>query len=147
MSFLPALFNQWHLLITRLSNVVNQNGSIMSAEMLRNWFRTLDALVSMSSAVSTSYPTGVNYQEKDSNAVGRKATESIRDRFVKELGWLIGVKPSTSVPSPPQSQISARTASGASSHDGQAIQAVANQMMDSRMMMMDGDRDESDEEL
>jgi len=149
MSFLPALFNQWHLLITRLSNVVNQNGSILSAEMLRNWFKTLDSLVNMASEVPSAYGVSVNYKDKDSNSVGRKASETIRDRFVKELGWLIGIRVSAPLQQSPASVDHAgRTGASLSSHDNHSIQAVASQMKDSRMMMMmDGDREESDEEL
>jgi len=121
LSFLPALFNQWHILATRLSTLVNQNGRVLSAESVRTWFRQLDVLV--------------NLEEGASSAVGRKASEAVRERFVKELGWLVGVRI-------PQSQ-------SQSQPQPQSVQAMAAQMMDSKMLADDDDEEEeeSDEEL
>lgn len=131
--FLPALINQWHVLVTKLSNLVNQNGRVLSAEMVRTWFKQLDSLVDVDLStihVSSSQSTA---SDNDATSVGRKACEAVRERFVKELGWLIGIR-------------TPAIATGSQGPQGQGgIQAVANQFMDSRMMM--ADNEESDEEL
>lgn len=126
--FLPALINQWHVLVTKLSNLVNQNGRVLSAEMVRTWFKQLDALVDVD--ISGNTHAVISNIDNDATSVGRKASESVRERFIKELGWLVGI----------------RTPASSTAPQGQGgIQAVANQFMDSRMMM--ADNDESDEEL
>ncbi|KAK9897205.1 hypothetical protein P389DRAFT_188866 [Cystobasidium minutum MCA 4210] len=137
--FLPALINQWHVLVTKLSNLVNQNGRVLSAEMVRNWFKQLDALVDVDTSASTTSTT--NNTENDSTSVGRKACEAVRERFVKELGWLVGIR----TPVYTNTSTTSGTSGAQQQHNQGGIQAVANQFMDSRMMMMDND--ESDEEL
>jgi hypothetical protein len=131
--FLPALINQWHVLVTKLSNLVNQNGRVLSAEMVRTWFKQLDSLVDVDIAgiyMPTSQPFA---NENDASSVGRKATEAIRERFIKELGWLVGIRTPAFSMNTQGNQVQG------------GIQAVANQFMDSRMMMTEND--ESDEEL
>ena len=69
----PGLINAWHVFITRLSNQVNKQGKIMSAENVRTRFRLLDEVCSGSGGVT------------------RKAMEDVRERMIKEIGWLAGV--------------------------------------------------------
>lgn len=96
--------------------------------MVRTWFKQLDALVDVD--VSGSTHSTISNIDNDATSVGRKACESVRERFIKELGWLVGIRTPAASTAP-------------QGHGG--IQAVANQFMDSRMMM--ADNDESDEEL
>lgn len=132
-SFLPPLFNQWHLHITRLGALVNQQGRVLGAEMLRGWFRSLDSLVNPPLPLGFAQAQqGGNYRE-DTGNVGRKAAEAVRERFTRELGWLVGVR---ATPPPSQSQSQSQSQSAAS---------LSNQM-DSKMMMADNGED-TDEEL
>lgn len=133
-SLLPPLFNQWHTQITRLGALVNQHGRVLGAEMVRGWFRNLDALI------NPPLPLGIaaNATNDDAASVGRRAAEAVRERFTRELGWLIGVRP--------QAQVQQAFGNGGSTGFGSAGQASAltNQMADSRMM---DNGDDSDEEL
>lgn len=133
-SFLPPLYNQWHHLITKLSTSVNQGGTILSAEMLRGWFRNLDTLVSvesvaaMATANSAASPSAVAIA--DAGSVGRKASEAVRDRFVKELGWLVGIR---------------QTVAPFSTAALSPYRSASTQVIDSRMMGDNGE--DTDEEL
>lgn len=139
MSFLPSLFNQWHLLATRLSTTVNSNGRVLSAETVRAWFRHLDELVNI--PVDTMHNVS-----SDASNVGRKASEAVRERFIRELGWLVGIKTVQAQDQQQQQQQSLSFArmQSPSQQQQQGVQAVASQMqmMDSKMM-----DDDSDEEL
>jgi hypothetical protein len=130
--FLPALINQWHVLATKLSTLVNQNGRVLSAEMVRTWFKQLDSLIDID-AGQVRFTSETSPSVQDTSSVGRKACEAVKERFIKELGWLVGIRTvvTTAPLHQPQSQ--------------QGVQAVASQLMDSRMMM--ADNDDSDEEL
>lgn len=101
--------------------------------MVRTWFKQLDSLVNIDIS-GIQIPTSQSIvTDNDASSVGRKATEAIRERFVKELGWLVGIR-------------TPAFSSHLQGHQGQGgIQAVANQFMDSKMMMTEND--ESDEEL
>jgi len=139
LSFLPSLFNQWHLLATRLSTLVNGNGKVLSAETVRSWFRHLDELVNIST-------DNMHSHTSDTSNVGRKASEAVRERFVRELGWLVGIK-TVQVQQEQQThmmfgRIQSPTHHIAPQQQQQGVQAVASQMMDSKMM-----DDDSDEEL
>lgn len=125
-SFLPPLFNQWHVLATRLSTLVNQNGHVLSADTVRQWFRQLDALVQGSGGSH-----GHVSHSDNTTSIGRRASEAVRERFVRELGWLIGLR---------------STVIGTAQAAAPVIQSVANQLQDSKMMMGTED-DNSDEEL
>jgi hypothetical protein len=76
---LPALFNAWHTFATRLAHSLNAQGRILSAETVRSWFRTLDALCE---------PT-LGHGE----SAARRACEGVRERLVREVGWTVGVRP------------------------------------------------------
>ena len=134
-SFLPPLYNQWHHLITKLSTSVNQGGKILSAEMLRGWFRNLDTLVSVESvaamAIANSAASSSAVAIADAGSVGRRASEAVRDRFVKELGWLVGIR---------QTVAPFQTAALLS-----PLRSGSTQVMDSRMMGDNGE--DTDEEL
>ena len=149
MSFLPSLFNQWHLLVTRLGTLVNSNGRVLSAETVRLWFRQLDALVQVSPAFTTHVGFSVSLASiGDMHCVGRKASEAVRERFIRELGWLVGVR----VGQPASAAASLSMAIGhqqqryTSGTSEVEVQAATNQIMDSKMMM-DEDGERSDEEL
>lgn len=94
---LPLAINQWHILTTRLSSLVNQQGKILSAESVRGWFRQLDELCSPTyhhpgtSGLGGSGGIGVG--------ISQKALEGLRERFTRELGWLVGIKYIPSSPS------------------------------------------------
>lgn len=64
--------------------------------MLRGWFRNLDTLVSIESAAAMATANPVTtvgaVAITDAGSVGRRASEAVRDRFVKELGWLVGIR-------------------------------------------------------
>ena len=149
LSFLPGLFNQWHLLVSRLSTLVNDNGLVLSADMVRTWFRQLDTLINISSMPYMDPNTTASFGNEKPDSVGRRATEALRERFIKELGWLIGVRACQIPPSPvPLSQAFSQTQHLTSQGEtalGQVIQGSAH-LIDSKMMM-DGDPDRSDEEL
>lgn len=182
MSFLPPLFNQWHTLATRLSTTVNSSGRMLSADLVRTWFRNLDELVNVSPPVAAASeqtrslftltaPDIPPYPEGTNAMVGRRACEGVRERFVKELGWLIGVRnapqPEMPTPSPSLRQtlqnvsvVGDRISGHQQQHqlvaenDFQEARAIANQQqMDSRMMLGDEDvasvrvDDDEDEEL
>ncbi|KAL8291900.1 hypothetical protein RQP46_002158 [Phenoliferia psychrophenolica] len=71
---LPLTINAWHALLTRL------NGRVLSATLLRGWFDRIDELCVDS-------PGG-----REGGA--KRACEGVRERMRRELGWLIGVRPS-----------------------------------------------------
>ena len=95
--------------------------------MVRGWFRNLDALV------NPQLPLGFSGNGEDTGNVGRKAAEAVRERFTRELGWLVGIRVT---PLPNQQNFGSY--SNAS--------ALSNQMADSRMMGGDNGED-TDEEL
>ena len=116
-SFLPVLYNQWHILATRLSSLVNQHGRILSAETVRLWFRQLEQL---------------SAGDVSSASVGRKASEAIRERLIRELGWLIGIR----------AQMHPLQDTSSPHQPTRAGQVLIKQASDSRMS-----EDASDEEL
>ena len=74
----PALYNHWHLFATRIAAAINTHGRMLSAEAVRTWFRQLDDLVG---------------QDPHADAVSQRALEALRDRFVRDIGWIVGLRP------------------------------------------------------
>ena len=75
----PALFNHWNLFATRIAAAVNTHGRMLSAEAVRTWFRQLDDLVG---------------HDPHADAVSQRALEALRERFVRDIGWIVGLRPS-----------------------------------------------------
>lgn len=79
---LPLTINAWHAFLTRLSSAVNDEGRVLSAGLVRGWFARIDELCVDS-------PLGAGKVEGGA----KKACEGVRERMRRELGWLVGVRP------------------------------------------------------
>lgn len=89
---LPLLINSFHIFLTKLSNSVNQEGKILSASILRNWFDRLDELCVASPGITTTSTAPTSTLSGRREGMAKKALEGVRDRMRKEVGWLIGLK-------------------------------------------------------
>jgi len=71
-SIQPRLILEWEAWVGKVDWVVNTDGGMFSAEVVRSWERDLDNF-----AAQTQFPLGQNMK-------------AIRDKWVTKVGWLIG---------------------------------------------------------
>ncbi|GAA5924396.1 uncharacterized protein JCM15063_005629 [Sporobolomyces koalae] len=73
---LPTLINSYHVFLTKLSTSINHEGKVLPLSTLQTWFEQMDQLVTARG-----------------DAVTTRALEGVRDRMRREMGWLVGIKP------------------------------------------------------
>lgn len=86
-NLLPLLSVHWTDFLAKLARGINEEGRVMSGEILRGWVKRLEEL-------SVETPGVRENLRREGGARG--VVEGVRERLVEELGWLIGVKPSAS---------------------------------------------------
>ncbi|GAA5957305.1 hypothetical protein JCM3765_000418 [Sporobolomyces pararoseus] len=82
---LPNLINSYHVFITRLSIQINQQGKILPISTVTNWFTELDTICC----------SKTEQGEGEMVIIAKRALEGVRDRIKKEIGWLVGIKSTT----------------------------------------------------
>jgi hypothetical protein len=99
---LPLVINQWHVFATRLSQAVNQQGRILSADTVRGWFRQLQHLSEPAPPPQSADAAIMQQQHGGGDSVARRAMEGVRERFAREIGWLAGIRTAAGVSQPVQ---------------------------------------------
>lgn len=73
-SLLPRLLDEWRAWVEHVSDIVNKQGGMFGNEAVRGWERALD-------------------QFSEAKGHGLEGLRDVRDRWVAQVGWLVGRVP------------------------------------------------------